>query len=166
MILLKKFVKIINLIFVFLLTNYTMNLNSLLEIKLKNDLLSMFNDITELSLKNRIEILIDEKIKVNKITIDKSHIKILCENQCCARSMGPRYSDIRCPRPCYKDTDYCKLHNKRLEEYDYLLFGRYDEPRPILNEKGNKIPWRDNTAMQDINTLIEYQHINLQKLIQ
>jgi len=142
-----------------------MNLNSLLEIKLKNDLLSMFNDITDISLNNRIKILIDEKIKINKITIDKSYTKIFSDNQCCARSMGPRYADIRCPRPRHKDTDYCKLHNKRLEEYEYLLFGRYDEPRPRINEKGNKIPWRDNTAMQDINTLIEYQHINLQKLI-
>ena len=47
--------------------------------------------------------------------------------------MGPRYADIRCPRPRHKDTDYCKLHNKRLEEYEYLLFGRYDEPRPRIN---------------------------------
>lgn len=143
-----------------------MNLNSLLEIKLKNDLLDLFNnDINDNSLKIRIEILIDEKIKQNKITIDKTYSKSKTKNQCYARSMGKRYSDIRCPRPCLKNTEYCKLHTKRLEEYDYLLFGRYDEPRPRINEKGNKIPWRDTTAMQDINILINYQHMNLQKLI-
>ena len=142
-----------------------MNLNSLLEIKLKQDLLSLFNDINDNSLQNRIEILIDEKIKQNKITIDKTYENKKRINQCYARSMGKRYSDIRCPRPCHNNTEYCKLHNKRLEEYNYLLFGRYDEPRPRINEKGNKIPWRDTTAMQDINTLIEYQHVHLLKLI-
>ena len=50
-------------------------------------------------------------------------------------------------------------------ENDYLKFGRYDEPRPIINENGNKIPWRDTTALEDIDTLIQYQHMNLQKLI-
>ena len=142
-----------------------MNLNSLLEIKLKQDLLSLFDTINDNSLQNRIEILIDEKIKQNKITIDKTYPKIITKNQCWARSMGKRYSDIRCPKPCQKNTDYCKLHNKRFKEYDYLLFGRYDESRPRINEKGNKIPWRDNTAMQDINTVIEYQHMNLLKII-
>ena len=50
-------------------------------------------------------------------------------------------------------------------ENDYLKFGRYDEPRPIINENGNKIPWRDTSALEDINTIIQYQHMNLQKLI-
>ena len=61
--------------------------------------------------------------------------------------------------------NYCKKHMKQILENDYLKFGRYDGPRPIINEKGNKIPWRDTSALEDINTIIQYQHMNLQKLI-
>ena len=34
-----------------------------------------------------------------------------------------------------------------------------------INENGNKIPWRDTSALEDINTIIQYQHMNFQKLI-
>jgi len=143
-----------------------MNLQLLLEIKLKQDLVHELNNhFNDNSLKTHIEFLVNQKIKENKITIDTTTKKVSKENQCYARSMGPRYSDIRCPRPKLEDKDYCKLHLRRLDEYDYLLFGRYDEPRPIINEKGNKIPWRDSSAMEDIDTLIQYQHMNLYKLI-
>ena len=79
--------------------------------------------------------------------------------------MGPRYSDIRCPTTTYHNIDYCKTHLKRIEEHGYLRFGRYDGERPIINELGNKIPWRDTSAMEDIDTIIQYQNMNLLKLI-
>ena len=79
--------------------------------------------------------------------------------------MGKQYSDIRCSYCATKDSEYCKIHLKRIDEYGYLNFGRYDEPRPIINEKGNKIPWRDTTSMEDINTIIQYQSMNFSKLI-
>ena len=78
--------------------------------------------------------------------------------------MGPRNSDCRCSHKIYKD-NYCKKHLKRIEDYGFLSFGRYDEKRPEINENGNKIIWRDSTPLEDINTIIQYQNNNLMKLI-
>jgi hypothetical protein len=80
--------------------------------------------------------------------------------------MGPKYSDLRCTRKTQENIDYCKKHSHRIDEYGYLAFGRYDQDRPIINEKGNKIPWRDSSATEDIDTIIQYQLMNLKKLIQ
>ena len=146
-----------------------MDLETLLNLKLKNDLIHELNTyFKDDSLKNRIEFLVNEKIKLYKIDIDDvkcTKSSISDENRCCARSMGPTYTDIRCNHIKKNNTDYCNFHLKRLDEYGFLKFGRYDEKRPTINEKGNKIVWRDNTAMQDINTIIQYQHMNLMKLI-
>ena len=144
-----------------------MDLQSLLKLKIEKELIQELNDYFKNdSLKNLIEQKVQEKIKDKEITIDKPKKKIIIkDNQCCARSMGPRYSDIRCPYPCKDNIDYCFRHSERINEYGYLLFGRFDERRPSINEKGNKIPWRDTTAMQDIDTIIQYQLMNLKKLI-
>ena len=145
-----------------------MNLNELLKIKLKEDLLKELSEFNlDFDLLNE---LIDQKTSNIVITIDKEVTKDDTkdaddENRCCARIMGDRYSDRRCPYHSQNDSDYCKNHNKRIEKYDYLAFGRYDEPRPSINEKANKIPWRDTTAMEDINTLIQYQNMKLLKMI-
>ena len=142
-----------------------MELSELLKRKLKEDLskeLNVFNfDLDQLNK------LIDLKIIENEITIDKEviHDDDDDENRCCARIMGERYSDRRCPYKSQQDSEYCKNHSKRIDKHDYLAFGRYDEPRPIINEKCNKIPWRDMTAMEDINTVIQYQNMKLLKLI-
>jgi|TARA_Y100000389_G_scaffold200897_1_gene242357 hypothetical protein len=141
------------------------------------DIISLLNLKLEKELFNELKVELGDTIKDEDLTstirdkIDKypffigkkESIKII-ENQCCARCMGPRYSDIRCSKKAL-DGDYCKKHAGQIVENDYLKFGRYDEPRPIINENGNKIPWRDTTALEDINTLIQYQHVNLQKLI-
>lgn len=144
-----------------------MDLQSLLNLKIEKELIQELNDhFKDDSLKNIIQQKVKEKIKQNEITIDKPKKKIIIkDNQCCARSMGPRYSDIRCPYPCKDNIDYCFRHSERINEYGYLLFGRFDERRPSINEKGNKIPWRDTTAMEDIDTIIQYQLMNLKKLI-
>ena len=104
-----------------------MNLQSLIKIKLENELTIQLNkyydnNFSEYISKDKfIQIyqkLIQIKINENEITIDPPKNFIVDKrNQCCARSMGKRYSDIRCPRPCLKNTEYCKLHTKRLEEY-------------------------------------------------
>ena len=144
-----------------------MDLQSLLKLKIEKELIQELNDhFKNDSLKNIIQQKVQDKIKQNEITIDKPKKKIIIrDNQCWARSMGPRYSDIRCPYPCKDNIDYCFRHSERINEYGYLLFGRFDERRPSINEKGNKIPWRDTTAMQDIDTIIQYQLMNLKKLI-
>ena len=52
----------------------------------------------------------------------------------------------------------------RLQREGYLSFGRYDEKRPSINEKGNPIPWQDLSAMESIDLVIQYQDMNLKKL--
>ena len=62
---------------------------------------------------------------------------------------------------CLKETEAIVLdeHVK-----GYLSFGRYDEKRPSINEKGNPIPWQDLSAMESIDLVIQYQDMNLKKL--
>lgn len=139
-----------------------MDIIDLLKVKLKNDLL---NELSEYDIED-LGSQIDDKITDNLFNID-NNVKINNiseEDRCCARIMGERYSDERCPYHKVKD-DYCKIHLKRLDKYGYLAFKRFDEPRPIINEKGNKIPWRDNSSLSDINTVIRYQNMKLQKNI-
>ena len=143
-----------------------MDLQSLLNIKLERELINDLNNhFKDESLVNMIESKVKDKMKNTTITIDNTKKIIIKDNQCCARSMGHNYSDSRCPSSTDGNIDYCKKHSKRIEEYGYLSFGRYDGQRPVINEKGTKIPWRDNTAMEDIDTIIQYQSMNLLKLI-
>jgi hypothetical protein len=147
-----------------------MDIIDLLKLKLKNDLL---DELSEYDIEN-IEEQIDNKLSgdifnhgifINTInTINKKTMDISDSERCCARIMGKRYSEERCPNHKVKD-DYCRVHLKRIDNYGYLAFKRYDEPRPLINEKGNKIPWRDDTAIDDISTVIKYQNMKLCKLI-
>jgi len=142
-----------------------MNLGDLLKLKLKEDLLTELKEyhFDEVSL----NYLIDLKINETEITIDGNEKQepTSGENICCARVMGPRYSDRRCPWKIQNASEYCKNHNNMINKQGYLSFARYDEDRPVINEKCNKIPWRDTTAMEDIDTIIQYQNMKLMKLI-
>jgi hypothetical protein len=139
-----------------------MDIIDLLKTKLRNDLLEELREYDIEDLETQIDDKITDDLFVND---DKEKINdIPDENRCCARSMGPRYSDIRCPYHKVKG-DYCKIHLKRLDKYGYLKFKRYDEFRPIINESGNKIPWRDGSELEDINTVIQYQNMKLKKNI-
>ena len=143
-----------------------MDIIDLLKLKLRNDLLK---DLCEYEMEN-LEEQIDNKInsdlfkKEKDKDKDKDKKEVSLSEKCCARIMGERYSDERCPYRRVKG-DYCRIHLKRIDNYGYLAFNRYDESRPLINEKGNKIAWRDNSAMDDINTVIKYQNIKLCKYI-
>jgi len=139
-----------------------MDIIDLLKMKIRNDLLE---ELSEYDIED-LESQIDDKITDDLFVINnKEKINdIPDENRCCARIMGERYSDQRCPYHKVKD-DYCKIHLKRLDKYGYLAFRRFDELRPTINEKGNKIAWRDDSALTDINTVIRYQNMKLLKNI-
>lgn len=139
-----------------------MDINDLLKLKLKNDLIIELSEYDIEDLEIQIENKITDDLFNNKLK-EKSN-DILDKDRCCARIMGERYSDQRCPYHKVKD-DYCKIHLKRLDKYGYLAFKRFDEPRPTINEKGTKIAWRDDSALIDINTVIRYQNMKLQKNI-
>ena len=139
-----------------------MDIIDLLKTKLKTDLLEELSEYDIEDLESQIDDKITDDLFINDV---KEKINdIPDENRCCARSMGPRYSDIRCPYHKVKG-DYCKIHLKILDKYGYLKFKRYDESRPIINESGNKIPWRDDSSLTDINTVIRYQNMKLLKNI-
>ena len=57
----------------------------------------------------------------------------------------------------------CGTHLKMLHDKGYLKFKRYDEECPIINEKGNPIPWND--GIESIDTIFRYQRMNLHKLL-
>ena len=154
-------------------------LDKLIRIKLANDLYSelmheykttdKFNNLyTENEFQSILNEKIKDKLKGIHISIDpsiplKEHRKN--DTLCIARIMGPHYSDLRCMKKCYEGSEYCRNHLKRIDNYGYLSFGRYDQSRPKINEKGTKIPWRDSSPMEDINTIILYQEAQLKKLI-
>lgn len=140
-----------------------MDLNELIKIKLKNDILSEL----EIEITDEILKLIDQKINENPISIGSENLdlcKLSDDQRCCTRTMGKKYKEKRCESKKVKG-DYCLKHHNMIQNQGYLSFKRYDEPRPIINENGNKIPWRDNNEMDDINTLIQYQNMKLLKLI-
>tara|TARA_B110000285_G_scaffold12933_1_gene12832 strand:- start:519 stop:962 length:444 start_codon:yes stop_codon:yes gene_type:complete len=145
-----------------------MNLVDLLKRKLKADILKELKEyhFDEILLNS----LIDLKVNETEITIDPKEPETVNsdngdDNTCCARVMGPRYSERRCPWNKQPSSEYCKTHSNTIDKQGYLSFGRYDEEKPVINEKGNKIPWRDYTAMEDIDTVIQYQNMKLMKLI-
>ena len=61
--------------------------------------------------------------------------------------------------------DYCHKHKNQLDNKGYLSFKRYDEPRPIYNEKGNKIPWYDYSPIEMLEIILKYQNLQMQQLI-
>ena len=46
-----------------------------------------------------------------------------------------------------------------------LYLNRYDEERPIFDEKGNRFPWFKDSNMEMLNTIIEKQNNDLLNLI-
>ena len=152
------------------------NLNNLILQKLKSDLFSELyfyyqsnSNILNISKSDFIQLIqtkISQKLNNFKICINPiNNSTVYFPSQCCARIMGPHYTDLRCSFKSIKNTDYCKIHTNRIQEYNYLSFNRYDECRPTINEFKNKIPWRDLSPMEEINIIIQYQNMNLKKLI-
>ena len=153
-----------------------MKLQELLLLKLRNDLqealMKVYKDTKELhsywteEYKLKIKKMITNKTKDLTITVDSAPVTISNKrHQCCARIYTKsRHMESRCSSKCLGNTEYCKTHLNRLNREGYLSFGRYDEKRPTINEKGNPIPWQDLTAMETIDLVVQYQDMNLKKL--
>jgi len=151
------------------------DINQLIQFKLKKDILSSLNEEYQ-SFKDKIG-KEDFDDLINDITnkelddytfpfeINKTRESIKDENICCARTMGKRYTEKRCSYKCRKNTDYCNMHHNMIDKRGFLLFRRYDQERPSINENGNKIPWRDNSFKDEMKIIIDYQNIMLYKNI-
>jgi hypothetical protein len=83
------------------------------------------------------------------------------EHRCCARVWGNK-KGTRCKGNHLKDSEYCKTHHEQVLK-GTLRLGRYDEPKPTLNEKGGRIDWDEGFAHLD--TVFQYQQVLLHRLI-
>lgn len=147
-----------------------MNLNDLLLIKLKKDLIKELHDeyTTNKTLSSQVSEqryleLITMKCESIQFTIDHKEQKIVSnKNRCCAR-VWMNHRGLRCSNKI-KSGDYCLKHINQIKNKGYLSFKRYDEQRPLYNEKGNKIPWYDYSPIEMIDILINYQNLQLRQL--
>lgn len=81
---------------------------------------------------------------------------------CCARVWSSHYGN-RCSKMKMNGKDYCCQHQDMYDKYGYLSLGRYDEKRPLVNEKGNLIPWYNYEILDMLNILTEYIFLKLFK---
>jgi hypothetical protein len=150
-----------------------MLLITLLTKKLKNDLYDrLLTDLQELNKDisdEELHQLIDRKINTINLKEEFSSKlpKMIKEvnnnnNVCCARVWSSHYGN-QCSKCTLEGSDYCKQHQRMIDSYGYLSLGRYDEERPLLNEKGNVIPWYNYEILDMINILFEYCTIKLIK---
>lgn len=149
-----------------------MHIRDLLLIKLKNDIENYFNDYYE---SNNLNI---NKIIYNKIIKKKIYIKIKDtnflnsdkniikndQNRCCARIWDNHYG-TRCRYKVIKDNEYCKHHLNVIEKKGKLLFNRYDEPKPLFNDKNNPIPWENNSKIDILDNILQNQWSNIETII-
>lgn len=145
-----------------------MHINDLLKLKLKEDLLkaltNKYNDKLELSKDDYLKIC-DHKInsKIKNLSFLQQKLSELetsyQPNRCCARIWNNHYG-TRCKYKIFKD-DYCKHHLNMIKKNGKLIFNRYDEERPIYNEKNNKIPWIDINEIDVINNILVKQWSSL-----
>ena len=145
-------------------------LNYLLEQECLEDLLTIYDNqpIQTLICKSKFQELCKLKLK-QKLPIEfmkqkKENNKLESRERCCARIWSGHYG-LRCPYKQVNSTEYCSNHNKMIQRYDKLVFNRYDEDRPLINDKGNRIPWFDNSYLEMIDQIIQKQEKALYKLI-
>ena len=145
-------------------------LNHLLEQEFLEDLLTMYDNdsIQDLICKSKFQDLCERKLN-QKLPIEfmkqkKEICKLESRERCCARIWAGHYGS-RCLYKRVNNTEYCSNHNKMIQRYGKLVLNRYDEERPLINEKGNKIPWFDNSHLEMIDIIIQNQDKSLQKLI-
>lgn len=150
---------------------YKMKLEDLLKIQLEIDVLKDLYELYDSNLnisfeeyKKLCQSKIKTEIKDLKFLDKEKKCKYTSENRCCARIWDNHYG-TRCRYKRIKDKEYCNHHNNMIERSGKLLFNRYDEDKPIINEKGNRIPWFTKSNMNMLDDLVQEQHEKLIELI-
>jgi hypothetical protein len=152
----------------------TMYLETLLRTHLLRELTEEISDHPELQDPPRkTDALRQAKQKVSDLTIDtlitdprlRGQVTTCTvpEDERCEARTWANHTGTRCTRRTHDQ--YCKIHQRMLEETDYLVFGRYDEDRPVFNESGNRIPWYDESPIASLDILLRYQQMDLEGLI-
>ena len=153
-----------------------MKLEDLLKLQFELDSLQNLYELYDSNLdisfdeyKRLCKVKIKEEIKDLKFLYKKNKCKYPSENRCCARIWGTgvdKHYGKRCKYKRIPDTEYCDHHNNMIKRTGKLLFNRYDEDKPIFNEKGNRIPWFTKSNIEMLDDLVQEQHIKLIALIQ
>ena len=116
-----------------------------------------------------IERIVRDKIQRDPPTFQRlrdktsTSCKVSDKDRCCAR-IWESHRGGRCASKKV-NTEYCQKHQNILERDGTLMFGRYDKPKPLYNELGNRIPWFEGVPFHEIGTLFEYQKHCLHSLI-
>ena len=148
-----------------------MKLEDLLKIQFEidalKDLYELYDSSLDISLEEYEKLCqskIKNEIKDLKFLDKEKKCRYLSENRCCARIWDNHYGS-RCRYKRFKNTEYCNHHNDMIKRSGKLLFNRYDEDKPIFNEKGNRIPWFKQSNMNILDDLVQEQHEKLIELI-
>ena len=144
-----------------------MEINHLLTTLLLEDICSEIQAECQIDL-DIIHKIVSDKIRDRNISFeipvaDKKRCIVDDKDQCKAR-IWDHHRGTRCNSKI-KGEGYCGKHHTCLQDNGYLPFGDHDEPRPKINAKGNPIPWYDDSPLESLDILIQYQTIRLQKLI-
>jgi hypothetical protein len=83
------------------------------------------------------------------------------EHRCCARVWNNKRG-TRCKGKHLEDSEYCKKHQEQFLK-GKLRLGRCDEPKPTLNEKGERFDWDE--GFTHLDTVFQYQQVLLHRLI-
>jgi hypothetical protein len=83
------------------------------------------------------------------------------EHRCKARVWDNK-KGTQCKGKHLEDSEYCKMHQEQVMKGG-LRLGRCDEPKPTLNEKGERFDWDEGFAHLD--TVFQYQQVLLHRLI-
>ena len=149
-----------------------MHITELLKIKLKENLVSELNKLYDSEVIPHNKRIYD-KLCLKKINHKIKNVDFLTKKvknrsddntRCCARIWDNHYGS-RCNYKQHLSGDYCKHHLNMITKNGKLLFNRYDEEKPIYNDKNNKIPWIDIPEIEVINKILLKQWLSLEKKI-
>ena len=143
-----------------------MNLNELLHLSLKNDLISKFKILNlDKDLESRIHSIIDHKISQSKLF--ETSLQNINPNKCHARIWNKSYGS-QCSRN-KSHNNLCNEHHSQFISCEYgnnnLRLSLYNEPKPLydLNKDGThgkKRLWK-LLPREQIDKVIQSQHNNL-----
>lgn len=151
-----------------------MTIQELLNIQLKQDcfkeLLILYDKdpinkrINKDKFSGLCEVKLDQKLPIKFMKQKTNNCKLKSRERCCSRIWDGHYG-TRCKYHRIKDSDYCKIHIKMIKKYKKLIFNRYDEEKPMINDKGNRIPWFTECHIQMLDNIIQDQDNLLKRLI-
>ena len=143
-----------------------MKIKDLLLIQLNEDI---FEELQNYYKENKIQMnsklynkLCKKKIKskLENITfLDENKDNYIYHNNNCEARIWDNHYGSRCKYLKSNNTNYCKHHLNMIKKHGKLRFNRFDEPKPLFNEKNNIIPWFNDLKINMIDNILQ-KHYN------